>query len=181
MFATKEDQRLYLVPWEYNSMRVLGCLAKIVQDNGGDVEPWRHCMANNRTYEPTAEPKRIFGQSWINFILDNMYYHISLNDNPFLDMTIIKTPVIDGNRYLRNVYARVLDRDLMYDCLFRVTNDEEAKEIANQLFNIALQAKTADRYYRTKHIQVPNTYDDGWHWENKPEPDEWIEAKWKLY
>lgn len=91
MFATKEDQRLYLVPWEYNSMRVLGCLAKIVQDNGGDVEPWRHCMANNRTCEPTAEPKRIFGQSWINYILDDMYYHISLNDNPFMDMTIIKT------------------------------------------------------------------------------------------
>lgn len=62
-----------------------------------------------------------------------------------------------------------------------MTSDEEAKEIANQLFNIALQAKNADRYYENKHIQVANTYDGGWHWENKPSPDEWIEAKWKLY
>ena len=145
MFATQEDQRLYLAPWDYNSMRVLGCLAKIVQDNGGDVEPWRHCMANNRTYEPTAEPIRIYGQSWINFILDDMYYHISLNDNPFLDMNIIKTPVVDGKR-LVNVYARELDRSWMYDCLFRVTNDEDAKEIANQLFNISPPSWPGERY-----------------------------------
>ena len=181
MFVTQEDQRLYLTPWNYNSARVLGYLVKIVEDNGGEVEPYKHCMANNRVCEPTAEPKRIFGQSWIHFILDDMYYAISLDDNPFFDQNYLKTPVKNGKR-LRNVYMETLSRDWMYDCLFRVTNDEEAKEIAYELFNIVLKAPNSGRYnMEPQKIQVPNTYDGGWHWEHKPVPDKWIEAKWKTY
>lgn len=179
MFATQENQRLYLKAWEYNSMRVLGCIAKIVEDNGGDVEPYRHCMANNRTYEPTAEPIQIYGQSWIHFILDDMYYAISLDDNPFFDMHYLKTKVVNGKRR-QNVYMRVLSRDWMYDCLFKVTSDEEAKEIAYELFNIVLSAKESERYYEKHRIQVPNTYDGGWHWETKYEPDRWVDG-WRLY
>lgn len=182
MFVIKEDQRLYLKAWEYNSMRVLGCLVKIVEDNGGEVEPFKHCLATNRNYDaPDAEPKRIYGQSWIHFILDDMYYAISLDDNPFFDQNYLKTPVKDGKR-LRNVYMETLSRDWMYDCLFRITNDEEAKEIAYELFNIVLKAPNSGRYnMEPQKIQVPNTYDGGWHWEHKPVPDKWIEAKWKTY
>ena len=180
MFVITEDQRLYLTPWNYNSCRVLGCLAKIVEDNGGEVEPYKHCMANNRICEPTAEPKRIYGQSWICFVLDDMYYHISLDDNPFFEMHILKTPVVNGKR-LKNVYMEELSKEWMYDCLFRVTSDEEAKEIANLLFNIALSAKKSQKYNEKQKIQVPNTYDGGWHWETKYKPDKWIEAKWKMY
>ena len=181
MFAIKEDQRLYLKPWEYNSCRVLGCLAKIVEDNGGEVKPYKHCIANNRICEPTAEPKRIYGQTWIDFILDDVYYSISLDDNPFFDMHYLKTPIKDGKR-LRNVYMEKLSRDWMYDCLFRVTTDEEAKEIAYQLFNIVLQAPNSKRYSLSpERIQVSNLYDGGWHWEHKPTPDKWINAKWDMY
>ena len=180
MFVTKEDQRLYLTPWNYNSCRVLGCLAKIVEDNGGDVEPYKHCMANNRVYEPTAVAKQIYGQSWICFVLDDMYYYIQLDDNPFFEMYIMKTPVVNGKR-LRNVYMDELSRDWMYDCLFKVTSDEEAKEIANQLFNIALSAKPSQKYNDKHKIQVPNVYDGSWHWEMKYDPDKWIDAQWQKY
>lgn len=180
MFVTVEDQRLYLTPWNYNSCRVLGCLAKIIEDNGGDVEPYKHCMANNRVCEPTAEPKRIFGQSWITFVLDNVYYHISLDDNPFFEFNILKTPVINGKR-LRNVYMEQLNRDWVYDCLFKTTSDGEAIEIAQQLYNIVLSAPMSGKYYEKNKIRVPNTYNDGWHWETKVEPDKWIEAKWKTF
>lgn len=180
MFVMKEDQRLYLTPWNYNSCRVLGCLVKIVEDNGGEVEPYKHCMATNRAYQTEDEVKRIYGQSWICFILDDMYYHISLDDNPFFEMHYLKTPVVDGKR-LKNVYMEELSRDWMYDCLFKKTSDEEAKEIANQLFNIVLSAKQSEKYYEQHKVQVPNTYDGGWHWETKCEKDKWIEAKWKTF
>lgn len=179
MFATQENQRLYLKAWEYNSMRVLGFLVKIIEDNGGEVEPYKHCMANNRTYEPTAEPRQIYGQSWITFTLDDMYYHISLDDNPFFDMHYLKTAIINGKRR-QNVYMNVLSREWMYDCLFKITSDEEAKEIAYELFNIVLSAKESKRYYEKHRIQVPNTYDDGWHWETKYDGDRWVEG-WKRY
>ena len=175
MFVMKEDQRLYLKAWEYNSCRVLGYIVKIVEDNGGKVAPYKHCMANNRTYEPTAEPKRIYGQSWISFILDDMYYNISLDENPFFEMHYLKTKVVNGKR-LQNVYMGELSRGWMYDCLFRVTNDDEVKEIAYELFNIVLSAKESEVYHETEKIQVPNTYNDNWHWETRVKPSRWVEG-----
>ena len=59
MFSFKENQRAYLPAWEFNTCRVLGALAEIVENNGGKVKPFRHVLANNRTYEPDAEPVRI--------------------------------------------------------------------------------------------------------------------------
>ena len=156
-------------------MRVLGYIVKIVEDNGGEVEPYKHCMANNRTYEPTAEPKRIYGQSWINFTLDGYYYNISLDDNPFFDMHYLKTEIVNGKRR-RNVYLEVLSREWMYDCLFKVTTDEEVKEIAHELFQIVISANDSEVYHDKERIQVPNTYNDGWHWETKIEPDKWVEC-----
>ena len=180
MFVLKEDQRLYLTPWNYNSCRVLGYLVKIIEDNGGEVEPYKHCMANNRVCEPTAEPKRIYGQSWIHFILDDIYYAISLDDNPYFDMHILKTPIVNGKR-LRNVYMNNLKRDWMYDCLFRVTSDEEAREIAFQLFNIALEEKYSEAYLQKKTIEVRNRYNSGTHMEVVTKQQVWIEAKWKTF
>lgn len=180
MFVIKDDERLYLSAWSFNSCRVLGCLAKIVEDNGGEVEPYKHCMATNRNLSPEGEPIRIYGQSWICFVLDDMYYHISLDDNPFFDFHIMKTPVVNGKRR-KNVYMKNLSRDWVYDCLFSTTTDADAKEIALQLFNIALQAKTSEVYHDKKRIQVRNTYNNGYHLETVYEPDKWLEAKWRMY
>ena len=180
MYCTYEDQRLYLPAGEYNAARVLEYLLKIVENNGGEYEPYKHTLANNRSYEPNAEPKRIMGQLWADFILDDVYYGISLDDNPFFDFYLTKTQVVDGKRK-RNVYTEKLSKEWVYDCLFRVTNDEEVKEIAYQLFNIVVKAPMSEVYNDKHRFRVNNIYDGGWHWEYKVDPDRWIKAKWDKY
>ena len=109
MFGTQENQRLYLAAWDYNCARMLGALAEIVENNGGKVKPFRHVMANNRTYEPTAEPRQIYGQSWITFTLDGIRYYFSYNDNPYFEHNYIKQEIKSG-KVRRNVYSAELDR-----------------------------------------------------------------------
>lgn len=173
MFALKEDQRLYLPAWEYNAARVLGCVAEIVQGLGGEVKPWKHIMANNRNYEPDAEPRRIYGQSWITFILDGMYYSFDWDDNPFFDDHFSKTPVKDGKR-LRNIYADSKLPAWKYDCLFRIASDEQCHIIAEELLENMKDAACSQVYHETHKMKVPNVYDGGWHWEYGREPDKWI-------
>lgn len=177
MFVTKENQRLYLPAWEYNAARVLGCVAELVQDKGGEVAPWRNIMANNRTYEPDAEPRQIYGQSWITFIIGGIYYKFDFDDNPFFEDHFTKTPVKDG-KVLRNLYADSPIKDWKYDCLFRIASDEQCREIAEELLQKMLDANCSEVYYEKVRERVPNTYNDGWHWETFIRyKDEYVDAK----
>ena len=173
MFATKEDQRLYLPAWEYNAARVLGCVAEIVTGMGGDVKPWKHIMANNRQYEPDAEPRQIYGQSWIVFVLDGVYYNFSWDDNPYFEETVHKTWVVNGRR-LRNVYADSPLPPWKSDCLFRIASDLQCRCIAEELLENMRRAPMSGVYRERKRISVPNTYDGKSHCETMVEPDKWI-------
>ena len=136
MFYFKEGQRAYLPAWEFNTCRMLGELAKIVENNGGKVAPYRHVMANNRTYEPDAEPISIYGQGYITFNLDGDRYGFSINDNPFFEHYYSKLKIIGGKIPRGNqVYVAELPRKAwMYDCLFRTATDADVAEIAQLVF-----------------------------------------------
>ena len=177
MFGIKENQRLYLSAWNYNACRMLGELAEIVKNNGGKVKPFRHVMANNREYEPDAEPIQIYGQSWITFQLDGILYGFSIEDNPFFDHRGMKRKIKDG-KVLQNVYADLFipGEKWIYDCMFRVATDAEVREIANILFNELVKAPLSEIYHDGKRVKVPNTFDGGWHWKYTREPDTWEEV-----
>ena len=159
--VTKDGTRLYLSAWDFNTCLVLEALEKIVKDNGGIVKkaPW--IMGSNRAVGD--EPRKMRGCQYIQFILDDMWYSFDICDNFLFEHHYQKKPVVNG-RIRRNTYADDLSREWIYDCLFGNANEAEIKEIANQVFNLLLQAKESQIYHDKKRIQVPNTYDGGWHW-----------------
>ena len=141
MFYFAENQRAYLPAWEYNTCRMLGALAEIVEKNGGKVKPYRHVMANNRTYEPDAEPVRIYGQGYIKFSVDGNLYDFEIDDNPFFEHYYSKLKILDG-KVPRGyqVYMEALPRNVwMYDCLFRTATDEQIAEIAEIVYQTLLK------------------------------------------
>lgn len=167
-----EGQRLYLKAWEYNTCRMLGALAEIVRNNGGIVAEAPYIMANNRTYEPDAEPKRIYGRGYIKFTLDGFLYYFQVDENPFFDHGYTKRKIHDGKVVAGcNTYIEDLSRDWIYDCLFAVTNDADIREIAEQVFTLLITAKPS-RIARTTHRRkVPA------HWEYYGEPVRYEEVK----
>ena len=49
MFATKDNERLYLASWEYNALLILDKLNKIVEKAGGRVKPGKTAIISNRS------------------------------------------------------------------------------------------------------------------------------------
>jgi hypothetical protein len=49
MIVIRENERLYLSNWEYNSCRILSELANIVDNHGGKVKPTKTAIVSNRT------------------------------------------------------------------------------------------------------------------------------------
>lgn len=141
--CVQENQRLYLPAWEYNTCRMLGALAEIVEKNGGKVAPFRHVMANNRTYEPDAEPISVYGQGYIRFNYGGDQYYWQIDDNPFFEHYYTKVRIHDGKIPRGNqVYLDEFPRNSwMYDCLFRTATDAEIAEIAEIVFRELVNAK----------------------------------------
>lgn len=169
MFIFKEGQRAYLPAWEFNTCRVLGALAEIVESHGGKVKPFRHIMANNRTYEPDAEPVSIYGQGYIRFTINNYMYYFQIDDNPFFDHYYTKQEIRDGKIIAENqIYAENLSREWMYDCLFKVTTDAEILEIAQEVFDLLMAAKPS-KIARVTHKRKVSA-----HWEYETEPIKYV-------
>ena len=51
MLVTRENERLCLNNWGYNSSRIISALAVIVENNGGVVKPTKKAIISNRTIE----------------------------------------------------------------------------------------------------------------------------------
>ena len=169
----KDGERLYLSPWDFNACLIVEQLEKIIKDNGGKVKKAHWIMGSNRAID--GEPRKMRGQKYITFTLDDKYYYFQIDDNPFFPHYYQKTAIVDGKR-LRNVYLEEFSREWIYDCLLGVANDAEIKEIAYQVFNLLVQAKNSSIYQESHKIRVGNLYDGGWHWENQVKPSEWVKV-----
>lgn len=143
MFIFNEGQRVYLTAWDFNTCRMLEVIAYIVETNGGKVAPYRHVMATNRTYEPDAEPIRIYGQGYIKFSINGDQYYFQIDDNPFFEHYYTKLKIREDGKVPRGnqVYMAELPRNKwMYDCLFRVASDDEVREVAEIVFDELINA-----------------------------------------
>ena len=104
--------------------------------------------------------------SYIEFVLDNVYYYYSVDDNPFFPFHYIKTPV-KNNMYSMDACAEEDPKEWFYDCfLFRGCAKADIKEAANLIFNMLMNASCS--YIRRDYVRqrVANIYDDGYHYEN---------------
>lgn len=158
MFIFKDGQRAYLTAWNFNTCRILGEIAKIVESRGGKVAEYPHVLATNRQYEPDAEPVRIYGRGYIRFNLDGVQYYWQIDDNPFFEHYYTKVRIADGKVPRGNqVYLDEFSRKWMCDCLFRVAMDEEVREIAEMVLQLLTDARFSkvEQERETRRIRVP--------------------------
>ena len=159
MFIFKEGQRAYLTAWEFNTCRMLGELAKIVENNGGKVAQYPHVMATNRQYAPDAEPVRIYGRGYIRFNLDGVQYYWQIDDNPFFEHYYTKVQIINEKIPRSNqVYLDEFPRkSWMFDCLFQMACDADILEIAELVYNELLKApySKVEPERETRRVRVP--------------------------
>lgn len=159
MFIFQEGQRAYLTAWNFNTCRMLGKLAEIVESNGGKVKPFRHVMATNRQYAPDAEPVRIYGQGYISFSIGGDQYYFQIDDNPYFEHYYTKIRIVNGKVPRGNqVYLDELPRKRwMYDCMFKTSTDAEIAEIAQIVFEALLDMpySKVEPERETRRVRVP--------------------------
>lgn len=120
----------------------------------------------NEIDSQTPEPVEITHGTYISFILDNTYYYVELNDNPFFDFHYQKTPINNGI-ISKDAYLEELDKSFLWDNFLRVGEVAQADyiESANILFNTLISAPCSEKYRDKKRVRVPNTYNGGYHYE----------------
>lgn len=145
MFIFKDGERAYLTAWEYNTCRMLGKLAEIVESKGGEVQPSIKVLASYQCVE-NDELKPIWGKGYIKFLLDGIVYDFSVNDNFLFDHLYGKMELC-GSMYNRNVYHEGLSRRWMINPLLRTDcTDEQCAEAAGILFGLLVSAPMSEKY-----------------------------------
>ena len=111
------------------------------------------------------DPIVVTHTTWINFILDGVYYSYSVDDNPFFPFHYRKTPIRNG-KISRDAVCDECKKEWLYDCFFSFrASDADVKEAANMIFNMLMNAKNSDIRRDSRRVRVPNVYNNGYHYE----------------
>lgn len=119
------------------------------------------------------EPITVTHTSYISFIFDDFYYYYQVDDNPFFDFYYKKNHIKDG-KYISNTYPGKDKQSWWNDCFLSFRCSEaDRKEGANLIFNMLVSAEPSEIYREEEERKVPNTYNDGWHWEKVIKPNQY--------
>lgn len=178
MIVTKENQRLYLRPLDFNMCRIFNALSQIVENHGGSVKPQRcTALVSDRNMDE-SEPIRALHTGYITFTLDNTVYYFQIDQNPFFPFYFNKTPLRDG-KYSRDAGLEELSKNWLYDCFWSSNcSQEDIVEAAHSIFNELCNAPLSKIIRSSTRKKVPNYYDGGWHWENVYEPERFTTIDW---
>jgi len=113
-------------------------------------------------------PRAVSTTTYISFVIDNMYYYVQFDENPFFDFYYIKTPVNSRNEYSRDACSENLNKDFLWDCflsLKKPATDADRREAANMIFNQITSAKDSIIRRDSRRQRVSNTYNSGYHYE----------------
>lgn len=119
------------------------------------------------------DPIKVSHTGYMSFILDGIYYSVSLDDNPFFDHHYVKTPIQDG-KISRDAGCENLSHDFIWDCFFSVkkpATDDDRREVANMIFNYLLTADNSEIIRDKKKVRVSNRYNSGYHYETIYSPE----------
>lgn len=112
-----------------------------------------------------APPVKTRFTSYIHFVLDQFYYELSFDNNPFFPFHYRKIKLAN-NQFTGDFYLEEFTKEWLFDCLFSFQcNDAEIKEIANLIFNALCSAPASKEYIERIKTRVPNTYSAGYHYE----------------
>ena len=166
-----EGERLYLRAWEFNGARVITELANIVKNHGGRVKPTKKATISDRSATEQAEPITVTHTSYISFVLDETHYYYQINDYPFFDFYYSKTPIKNGKRS-RDAVSEADKKEWVFNCFFGSNcGQQDIIEAANLIFNMLCDAPLSKIIRDTHEQRVPNTYNDGWHFETVYTPE----------
>lgn len=113
------------------------------------------------------DPRPVSGGSYLSFVLDETFYYIQLDENPFFEFYFSKTPLKNGKRS-RDAVSQELKKDFLWDCFFSTTKpatDEDRREAAEMIFNQIVAAKNSTSRRDSTRRRVSNTYNGGYHYE----------------
>ena len=110
-------------------------------------------------------PRRIEHGLYLSFVIDDSYYYMQLDSNPFFEFYYQKTPIKNG-RYSADVYLTELEKSWLYDCFFKMDcAAADRREAANLIYNILVNAPYSEIHREYKKTRVNNLYDGGYHYE----------------
>lgn len=103
MIVIKENERLYATSWQYNSARILTCLAQLITAQGGKVKPLYSAVISDRNLEEacTATQRRIESSSTLHPkvrepLISNLQNELSLFQAiPHTPITVTHTSYIN--------------------------------------------------------------------------------------
>lgn len=110
--------------------------------------------------------------TYISFVLDGVYYSVSLDDNFLFPFNYQKIKLDSDNSYRGDFYAEQFNKEWIFDSLLRCgCSEDDIKEAANMIYNSLLKGKFSGRCPAARERRrVPNVYDGGYHYETIVKP-----------
>lgn len=105
---------------------------------------------------------------YIKIHLNNVYYYLQFDDNPFFPFYFNKIKLDNNNSYSGDYCMEELKKeDWLFDCFFKAgAAHEDIKEAANLIYNQLMIVPFSIQYKEKK--RVYNLYDNGYHYEYIP-------------
>lgn len=108
-------------------------------------------------------------KSWVSFVLDDYYYSLSLDSNPFFPAHYTKIKLQDNAYHGTHYMEELKKEDWLFDCFFGyAASPGDTREAAQLILNQLVNAAPSGEYVETRKTRVYNTYDNGYHYENIP-------------
>lgn len=120
-------------------------------------------------YDP-SNPVTVIHTSYINFAMNGVYYSYSLDNNPFFPFHYLKTPIDPKSEtYSGDACVEESSKSWFTDPLIGFgCPDSEIESAAGAILSLLLAAPLSTIRHDTKRTRIPNTYDDGYHFETIP-------------
>ena len=111
------------------------------------------------------DPITVTHTSYISFVLENTYYYFQLDDNPFFEFLLVKTPIKNG-KYSRDAAAEETEKSWLEDCYLKIGCSEKAiEDAAKSIFNMLVTSKNSSIILDKKRVRVQNSYNNSYHYE----------------
>lgn len=111
------------------------------------------------------DPIVVTHTSYISFIYDNTYYYYQMDDNPFFEFLLVKTPVKNG-KYSRDAALEETEKDWLEDQLLKIgCSEKDINDAAKKIFDMLVASKNSSIILDKKRVRVPNSYNNSYHYE----------------
>lgn len=111
------------------------------------------------------DPIVVTHTSYISFIYGNTYYYYQMDDNPFFEFLLVKTPVKNG-KYSRDAALEETEKDWLEDQLLKIgCSEKDINDAAKKIFDMLVASKNSSIILDKKRVRVQNLYNSGYHYE----------------